>query len=686
VITVLVTAESGATRAYLVTVKVPLSNNVGLKTLQINGVDAAPGSTVNLARGTTAVSVKVATADAGAKFQVTGSTALTAGANNLNVLVTAANGTSVENYKVTLFVALPSSDTGLKSIKINGSTVADKGTLTVPALTKSVAVEALTSDPEATASVTGRTDLADGDNTVSIAVTAANGDKKTYTVTVRVLVLSNDTSLKSLTVNGTAYTSGSVEVAFGVRSVDIIASTTEPAASFAIIGNGALKTGDNTVTVRVTAVNGVTKDYPVAVRVLKSTNTELTTLNVNGFDALGGATITVPARTSVASVKAVTADSAASAVVSGTTLVAGVSNTVSVVVTAADGTTSRTVNVTVLVTALSSDSTLKANSLKVNDAVYTPNTQIDLPIGSKSVAVVATANDSGASVAVSGNTDLKPGLNSVVVKVTAANGSHTDYTVSVVVASRSTNTAISTVPNTWTINGVDVANSETIVDVAAGRTAVSASAKPADSKATIAITAPSVLQTGLNVLTFTVTAEDGVTKASYTRQVRVAELSSNTKLTSLTVADTAVVAAGTVNVPFGTERVSVVPVLESADAKFTISGNTGLKTGSNELVVTVTAPSGAQAVTKVTIQVAEAASNTGLSTFTINNQAVVDKGSIRVAANTTRVRVSAIAADAKASVEVTGKSVSNGVNTVTVKVTALSGASTTYTVTVNVGN
>jgi hypothetical protein len=683
-VTVLVTAESGATRSYKVTVKVPLSNNTDLKTLEINGVQATPGSTVNLGRGTTAVAVKVATADAGAQFQVTGASSLVAGNNTLTVKVTAANGTTVTEYKVTLVVALPSADTSLKSIKVNDSTVAENGTITVPALTTSVGVEAQASDPEASVNVQGRTGLVGGDNTVSIVVTAANGSKKTYTITVRVLVLSGDTSVTSITVNGSVYVSGSVEVPFGTRSVEVVAQVADAGAKYAVVGNGALKTGDNSVIVRVTAANGSTRDYPVAVRVLKSDNTDLAVLSVNNQNALDGKSITVPARTNVASVKAVAVDAEASVAVSGTSLVAGQSNTVSVVVTAANGTTSRTYSVTVLVTALSSDSTLK--SLKVNNDPYVDGSQVELPIGSKLVPVVAVATDAGASVDVSGNTNLSAGLNNVRVRVTAANGSFTDYTVKVFVASRSTNAAISTVAGTWTINGVDVAVEGTVVELAAGRTAVSASAKPADSKATIAVTGTTGLKAGDNTVTFTVTAEDGSTSVSYTRTVRVAALSSNTTLTSLTIAETAAVDGGTVNVPFGTTRVSVLAVPASAEAKFTISGNTELQTGANALVVTVTAPSGAQTVTTVNVQVAAPESNTGLSTFTINDEAVVNNGSINVAAGVTRVRVSAIADDAKASVEVTGKSgLVAGSNILTVKVTALSGASTTYTVTVNVG-
>jgi hypothetical protein len=489
-------------------------------------------------------------------------------------------------------------------------------------------------------------------------------------------------TLKTFTVNTQAYTEGlAVSVPFGTTSVAVVAETSDAGAKFAVLGNGSLKTGVNTVTLRVTAVNGATRDYGVTVNVQKSANTALSALFVNGQDALSGATITVPARTTLAQVKAATSDPEATVSVSGTTLTTG-SNTVAVLVTAANGTT-RTVNVTVVVTALSSDSTLK--SLTVNNAPYT--TRVQLPIGSASVAVVAVANDLGASVEVTGNTSLVAGLNSIRVRVTAANGTFTDTTVEAFVASRSTNTAISTVAGTWTINGVDVATAGTVVDVAAGVSAVTASAKPQDGKATMAITGTSGLVAGLNTVTFKITAEDGTSTAEYTRSVRVAALSGNANLTSLTVADSVVVSGDTVNVPFGTSRVSVIPVLASTEAKFTITGNTSLVTGSNSVVVTVTAPSGAQTVSTVTVVVAAPASNTGLSTFTINDQAVTNGASVNVAAGTTRVRVSAIAADAAASVLVTGKSeLTAGVNTLTVTVTALSGASTTYTVTVNVGN
>jgi hypothetical protein len=687
-VVVVVTAADGTTkRTVNVTVVVTaLSSDSTLKSLTANGV--AYTSRVELPIGSKAMPVVAVANDSGASVEITGNTNLAAGLNNIRVRVTAANGTFTDTT-VEAFVLSRSTNTGISTVAgtwlINGVDVAVEGTVVdLAAGRTAVAASAKPADAKATIAVTGTSGLVAGLNTVTFTVTAEDGTSTaSYTRSVRVLVLSSDVTLKSFTVNTQAFVDGlTLSVPFGTRSVDVAAETNDAGARFAVIGNGGLKTGSNNVTLKVTAANGTSKDYVVVVNVLKSTSTALNALFVNGQDALSGATITVPARTNLAQVKAATADAEATVAISGTTLTTG-SNTVVVVVTAADGTTKRTVNVTVVVTALSSDSTLK--SLTANGVAYT--SRVELPIGSKAMPVVAVANDSGASVEITGNTNLAAGLNNIRVRVTAANGTFTDTTVEAFVLSRSTNTGISTVAGTWLINGVDVAVEGTVVDLAAGRTAVAASAKPADAKATIAVTGTSGLVAGLNTVTFTVTAEDGTSTASYTRSVRVAALSSNSSLTSLTVADSVVVSGDTVNVPFGTTRVSVIPVVASSEAKFTVSGNTGLNTGSNSVVVTVTAPSGAQTVNTVTVLVAAAAANTGLSTFTINDQAVTDGATLSVAAGTTRVRVSAIADDAAASVEIVGKSgLGAGNNTLTVTVTALSGASTTYTVTVNVGN
>jgi hypothetical protein len=358
---------------------------------------------------------------------------------------------------------------------------------------------------------------------------------------------------------------------------------------------------------------------------------------------------------------------------------------VSVTVTAADGST-RVYPIAVTVTPLSSDTSLK--SLKVNEVDYVTDSTVTLGFGAKSAIITAVANDAEAKVEITGNTALVGGLNTANVKVTAANGDVRNYSVKLTVPVRSSNANISTAAGTWTINGVDVSNSATVVELPAGVTAVSAVARPVDAKATLAITGTTGLLTGAdNTVTFTVTAEDGTTVNTYERTVRVKALSSNTNLTSLSIAGSAVTSGGTLNVPAGTTRVSVQPVLESYEARFAVTGNTGLAVGNNTVKVTVTAPSGASTEYTVTVVVASPASDTSLSTFTVNGVAVTNGSSVAVATGTTRVSVSAIPSDPTASVSISGRSeLTDGTNTLLVTVKAVSGDQTTYTVTVNVGN
>ncbi|MEI7419724.1 MAG: hypothetical protein WCK24_02565, partial [Actinomycetes bacterium] len=845
VVTVLVTAENGSSTSYKVTVTVPENNDATLKSLTVNGVEVLSSLTAGpLATGTRSATVKAVTNDPLATFSITGATGLVAGNNVITVTVTAADGVAVEKYEIATSVALPSSDKGLKTFKINNLSVTDGSAITVPALTQSVTVEATATDASSTVVVSGKSGLVEGNNSVKVVVTAQDESSATYTVTVKVLSLSADNSLKTLQVNGVDYTVGqTVELPYGTRSATVKAEANDSAA-YVAVSSSVLKTGLNTVTVKVTAANGSVTTSSITIRVARSSNTELSSLTLNGHDVLSGGAIVLPARTVVAVVKAVTSDSEAVAVVSDIALVPG-SNTVKVAVTAADGTTVRnilipvtvtplssnvnlsllqvndsgvvdgaTVNVahrvasvsvvanaadadatvavsgntglktgnntvsilvtaadgtqktytvivavakssnkdlqsltvngidalggsvtlpprtttavvkavtadaqatvsvtgtslvvgsntvevtvtaadgskhvrsiTVTVTAISSDNTLK--SFKVNNVDYVADSTVQLGFGATAVTVFAVANDATAKVQVTGSTGLTEGLNTVTVSVTAANGDIATYTAKVNVPVRSSNANMSSVTGIWSINGIDVSDENTVVEVPAGTTAVTATAKTADTKAVLSISGFAHLHTGENTVTFRITAEDGVTANTFNRTVIVKALSAKTTLSSLSVAGFGVVDGGTVNVPFGTTRVKVVPVLESAEAKFAITGNSALVGGANTVKVVVTAPSGAEQTYSVTVNVAVPGSNSALSAFTVNGTSVVDGSVVSLASGTTRLKVSAIAADSSSSVVITGKTVVDGVNTLTVVVTALNGDATTYKVTVNVGN
>ncbi|MEI7419997.1 MAG: cadherin-like beta sandwich domain-containing protein, partial [Actinomycetes bacterium] len=517
-LTVLVTAESGATKTYKVTIKVPASNNTSLKSIEVNGVAVEPSSKVTLPLGTTGAIVKAFTQDPQAKAVISGGSALVPGDNNLVVTVTAADGTTVKTYSVNLFVTRPSSDTTLKIFKINGVTVTDGGTIVVPALTTSVSVDAAANSAEAKVAVTGKSGLVDGPNKVEVTVTAGNGSSTTYSVTVTVIKLSNDTSLKTFTVNGADYKSQVIEVAFGTRSVDVVAIPTDSGAKAAVIGNGALRTGQNQVSVKVTAANGVTAEYVISVTVKKASNTDLTTLSVNNQSALNGETITLPAKTGQALVKVVTSDPEATFQVTGTTLQSG-NNTVNVSVNAADG-TNRQIEISVYVTPLSSNTAL--SSFKVNGEVVVDAGSVSVANRTVTVPVVAVASDAEALVAVSGNTGLKTGSNTVSVTVTAANGTKKVYTVTVVVA-KSSNKELAVL----TVNGQNALTGSSITLPARTSSAV-VKAVTVDTDASVSV-AGTTLSSGANTVTVTVTAADASTR-QIEISVYVTPLSSNTAL------------------------------------------------------------------------------------------------------------------------------------------------------------
>jgi hypothetical protein len=857
-VSVLVTAENGSTRLYRATVRVALSNIATLSTFTVNRTDVVDGSALTLPQYTKFVQVKVVTTDSQARYAITGATGLASGQNTLKVLVTAADGTKA-TYIVGLYVTPLSSDVALKTFKVNGFDVQDQSAVTVPALTSSVTVVATANDALSAVAVAGKSGLVDGRNNLSVTVTAQDGTIKVYNITVNVLVRSGDTSLSSLLINGVAPIDGLVALPYGTSSVGVAAVPTSAVATAIVTGNKALRTGLNTVTIRVIAENRTFKFYTVTVQVAKSSNTALSVLVVGGQNVLADGSVTLPVRSAVVAVKAVAVDPDASVVVSGTSVVSG-DNTVVVTVTAADGTV-RVVSVPVYVTPLSSNINLSV--FTVNGSAVQDGSVVGVAYGTASVPVVATAEDAGALVSVGGGSALRTGSNVVVVTVVAANGTKKLYTVTVQVAKssntalssvdvngsavsvgrtidliarttqvtvkaiasdaeatvlvtgasplsagvntltvtvtapsgaqasynyflkvaalssnanlssllvgttdvssslvngellapvvlpvgstniafvakseasdatisfasgsanpaslqpgsnrivvevtaadgitkktyvvtvfvtqRSSNSSISTVAGTWTINGIDVANPATVIELPAGTSAVTAKAKTQDTKATLAITGATGLVTGTNKVTFKVTAEDGTTISTYDRTVTVLALSANTKLTSLLVGGTSVQSGATVNLPVGTTRVEVIPTLESKESKFTIAGNTGLLNGStNTVTVTVTATSGATQTYTVTVVVAALAGITTLSSFIIEGTNVVDGQTITVTAAKTSLKVAAKATDLTASVVILGKSgLTLGSNLVTVTVTAKSGAFAVYRVTVIVTN
>ena len=326
-VTVVVTAEDGATtQTYTVTVTrdAPLSNDATLSSLSLSNGTLAPtfmsgtqSYTASVANSVTSTMVTAETTDPNAAEPVIkldgtedtdGTVDLAEGANSITVVVTAEDTSTTLTYTVTVTRDAPlSNDATLSSLSLSDGTLDPTFMSGTQSYTASVAnsvtstmVTAETTDPnaaepviklEGTEDADGTVDLAEGENSITVEVTAEDGTTTlTYTVTVtRDAPLSNDATLSSLSLSdGTldpTFMSGTqsytASVANSVTSTMVTAETTDPNAAEPVIkldgtedtdGTVALAEGNNIITVEVTAEDGTTT-LTYTVTVTRATDT-----------------------------------------------------------------------------------------------------------------------------------------------------------------------------------------------------------------------------------------------------------------------------------------------------------------------------------------------------------------------------------------------------------------------------
>ena len=354
-------------------------------------------------------------------------------------------------------------------------------------------------------------------STVTVRTTRTNYESATATSSsVTSLAASADSTLSVFTINGTSVLGlTSLVVPFGTTSVPIVATANSINASVQITGGTGLTTGNNQVSVLVTAQNGSTSTYTVTVTVAASSDKTLSEFKINNISVLSGnETVTVEHGTESVTVVATPTSNLATRVISGATGLVTGNNTVQVVVTAADGTT-RTYSAGVVVS-LSSDTALRA--LTVGGVEITSNNQeIPLPNGTQSVTVSATPRSNLASVEVRGHSSLRVGRNTIQVVVRAASGvTETNTVYALVIPSSDTSLT------TFNIETVSVLSENIPWEYPIGTTSVSASAVANNAGATVTITGNTNLTGGNNTVRARVVAEDGTTTQDYTTVVRVA--------------------------------------------------------------------------------------------------------------------------------------------------------------------
>lgn len=269
-LSVLVTAQSGATATYEVTLNVQVpSNNSSLVVFKVSGARVADGTTIFIPSGTTSVAVTAIPSDSAASVVVTGATNLVLGDNTLSVVVTAEDGTTTTST-VTLNV-LANDDTSLATFEYDGSEVANGDEFELESDVTSVDITAVPTTNLSTVEIIGADALVPGRNIVKVQVTAQDTSVATYRLFFNVAA-AVDTSLEVFLVNGVdATTNDSIDLPYGTTRVNVKVTTTDPTASFIVTGDGRitpLEEGDNELSLIVTASSGDSETYTINLNVL----------------------------------------------------------------------------------------------------------------------------------------------------------------------------------------------------------------------------------------------------------------------------------------------------------------------------------------------------------------------------------------------------------------------------------
>ncbi len=440
----------------------------------------------------------------------------------------------------------------------------------------------------------GTVSLAAGSNTITVEVTAADGQTtKTYTITVtRADPPSTDATLSALSLSdvdigtfASDTTSYTASVANSVSQTTVTPTVNDDGATYVVKlggvsdadGTVSLSVGSNVITVEVTAEDGqTTRTYTVTVTraAPPSTDATLSALTLSDVDigtfASGTASYTaqVAHNVSETTVTPTVSDDGATYVVKlggvtdadGTVSLSVGSNVITVEVTAEDGQTTRTYTVTVTrADPPSADATLKALTLSdVNIRTFNSTTTSYSASVANSVSettVTPTVNDSGATYVIKlggvvdsdGTVSLAVGSNTITVEVTAADEQTTKtYTITVTRAAPPSTDAtlsalslsdvdIGTFASDTTSYTASVANSVSQTTVTPtvnddGATYVVKLDGSSDADGTVS------LSVGSNVITVEVTAEDGQTTRTYTVTVtRAAPPSTDATLSALTL-------------------------------------------------------------------------------------------------------------------------------------------------------
>jgi hypothetical protein len=294
-IPIVVTAQNNSTKRYTVTVSRGVSGNNNLQSLTtspgtlnpaFNANRASTSYTVNVASTVTSVTVTPRLQDATASMTVNGQATNSGQARPhplgapgstpppIFIVVTAQNGTQ-KTYTVGVNRAALGGNNNLSGLTVSPGSLSptfsagtEDYTVNVASTVTSITVTPTRQDPNATITVNGTPSTSGqgrsialngaGSNTlINIAVTAPNGNQKSYSVNVIRAALGGNDNLQSLTVSQpgltptfradrTVYT---LDVGASIGSITVTAAPADPNATLTVTSNGQVTASGQTRTI-----------------------------------------------------------------------------------------------------------------------------------------------------------------------------------------------------------------------------------------------------------------------------------------------------------------------------------------------------------------------------------------------------------------------------------------------------
>lgn len=297
-----VTAEDGTTKTYVVNIvkendEAPKKDSdATLKSLDISGFTLNPtfkkditNYSIKVKNNITGLNVTAIPNSSKAKVEITGNKGWKEGMNQVNIKVTAEDGT-INIYTINVERAASgttkpadtnkkSSDNYLSDIVINSShEISPKFNkdistynITVPYEVNHLDLSPILNNSKSKFTITGNKDFKVGKvNIVTIEVTAEDGSKRFYTLNVTRSTKSSDNDLGDLEIDtglspefDPDHFEYDTEVDADDDSIKIIAKPSNPDSKVEIIGNENLKEGNNTILIKVTDKNGFSKYYQI---------------------------------------------------------------------------------------------------------------------------------------------------------------------------------------------------------------------------------------------------------------------------------------------------------------------------------------------------------------------------------------------------------------------------------------